>query len=251
MNYVEDNYKGVQLSPVFNLNNGDGGFFQWGTLANAVGGSFKGIQLGAGLNFVNDELKGAQLGLVNFATEFRGIQIGGFNAVRYANGPQVGILNIARENNSVPVGVMSFADNSNTDWISYASSYVAFSSGIRTAVRGWYSMFTAGVGDIKAETDGDDTAFFGWNYGYAFGLGESDKFSLSPDLGYLHIMPQPSATENDKQQFAFQARLLAEYRFNEKVSIFAGGGVVTRFAEYRSDAPSQTDGLGLLGISLF
>ena len=250
-NFTEEGFDGIQLSTVFNLNNGDGGFLQWGTFANATAGSFSGLQISTGVNFVNQDIVGAQIGFTNFATEFRGIQLGAFNATRNANGPQIGILNIARENNSVPVGFMSFTDSSNTDWVSFGSSFAAFNTGVRTAVRGWYSMFTAGVGDLDDERD--DTAFFTWNYGYAFALGAGggERWSLAPDLGFVHIMPQPSDTKLDNQQFAVQARLLLEYRFSPRVSAFAGGGVSTRFSEYSTDAVSKTDPLGLLGVSLF
>ena len=49
----------------------------------------------------------------------------------------------------------------------------------------------------------------------------------------------------------FEARLMAEKRFNRTLSIFIGGGVNTTFDEYSKNAGSATEGIWVAGVSLF
>ena len=49
------------------------------------------------------------------------------------------------------------------------------------------------------------------------------------------------ADENPRLQYALQARALGEHRLNDGLGLFGAVGSSTRFAEYASDAPSETD----------
>ena len=106
------------------------------------------------------------------------------------------------------------------------------SAGARTAYRGFYSMLTVGVGDVQE--DQLDTVFLGWHYGHAFTL--SRTWNLDADLGYEHILPQPSDEPevNDRLHFAVQARVLAEVRLSPLIRLFGGTGLNATFSEYSS-----------------
>jgi len=248
-NFVEKDFSGIQVTSMYNLANADARYLQLATIVNTVSGSFQGVQASSGINFIQDDLHGAQIGLLNSAHTFRGAQIGLVNLVGQAHGPQLGAVNIARQNDAFALGLVSVADNGGADWVSFATNVAAFSTGVRTSVRGFYSMFTVGVGDVQDERD--DTAFLGWNYGYAFGL--TPRWNLDTDVGFVHVIPQPSddPAENDRLHFGLQARAMGEVRVGKNTSVFGGAGVNTMFSEYSTTATTEIEPLVVLGVSLY
>jgi len=250
-NFVQGDLRGLQWSPVMNLVDGDGSWFQLGGVANVTAGNFRGFQLGTGFNLTAEKLTGAQLGVGNFAHEFKGVQAGVFNVAREANGLAIGLFNWQRNFDGVPIGLVNMSENGNGDWVTFGSSLSAVNTGVRTIVNNWYSVLYAGYYD--AAESRDSTTFVGWQYGYDFSLGESGKFHISPDLGYVHIEPTDDGNPltNDESQFAIQARAAVEYRFNKKISVFLGGGAYVRWSAYSSSADTKTEGMGFGGISLF
>lgn len=248
-NFVEKDFTGVQVTSMYNLANADARYAQVATIVNSVAGSFQGLQAAGGINYVQDDLQGVQAGLLNSAHAFRGVQIGLLNLTGVAHGPQLGAVNIAQQNEAFALGLLSLAGNGGVDWVSFASNFAAISTGVRTSVRDFYSMFTVGVGDVQEERG--DTAFLGWNYGYAWAL--RPRWSLDTDVGYVHVIPQPSddLADNDRLHFALQARALAEWRLGKKTSVFGGAGINTVFSEYSTTATTEVDPLVVLGVSLY
>jgi hypothetical protein len=246
-NFVDGPFRGIQLTSVYNLNNSDSRWVQIASIVNASGGSFTGMQLTGGVNFTNDHMHGLQIGLADFADTFHGAQVGVANFTREGRGAMIGALNVARRLDGVAVGAVNWADNGSKEWVSFVSSLAAFNTGLQTSIRGFYSMLTAGVGDLKDERS--DTPFLSWHYGYSFGL--TKRWGLDADLGFVHIMSQPTddVGKNGKLHYALQARLLAEVRWS-RVRLFGGGGVSTVFSEYSRDATTETDPLFVLGITL-
>ena len=248
-NYVGDGLSGVQLTSVYNSSHGDGGFLQIAGVANMNEGSFGGVQVG-GLNFTGAQLAGAQLGLVNVATQTHGFQGAIVNFADEAHGLQIAPLNIMRRNHGVPVGLINIdEENGSADWVTFGSSLAAINTGVRTTVNRFYSMLTVGSGDLQGDIE--EAVFLTWNYGYAIPL--SKAWSIDVDLGFAHIIPESSDDPdlNDELHFALQARALAEVRFGRKVAAFAGGGVSSVYSEYSSNATQKTEALVVAGVSLF
>jgi hypothetical protein len=248
-NYVQDNVVGVQWASVYNMANADVRGFQLSSFANLTAGTLRGFQIAGGVNFVNEFMRGAQVGFLNFAVGFRGAQVGAINLVREGNGAMIGVINRSIDLKGVPVGAINWdKTNGNTDWSIYGSNFALASTGIRTMVRNYVSTLALGIGDVPEERD--DTVFLSWYYGYLFELGE--RWWVSPDLGYVHIMPQSSKAGKDNNlQFAFQARVTAEVRASEIVNVFFGGGVSVRFSEYSTKASSEVDPLIVAGVALW
>jgi hypothetical protein len=248
-NYVQEEFTGVQWASIYNLSSSDGRYFQYASVANMVAGSFTGLQLSGGLNYVDERLGGLQVGGVNFAVEYRGAQAGALNFAREASGAQIGIFNYSRSLDGVPVGAVNIdRTNGDADWSSYASNYAAVSTGLRTTVHGYTS--TLAVGFIDLEQERNDTVFLSWHYGYRFALGE--KVFLTPDAGWVHVMP--SGEEEGKlndDHFALQARLAGEWAVSRIVNVFVGGGVTVRFEKYDIDADTKTDPLVFGGVTLY
>ena len=248
-NFVEQDFRGVQLTTLYNLASQDARWVQVSSVVNAVAGHFEGIQLSGGINYVQEDVKGFQVGLAAFAASFRGAQVGLVNFTGKAQGLQLGLVNVARQNEGHAFGLVNYADNGGVDWVSFATNLAAFNTGVRTSLRGFYSMFTAGLGDVQEERG--DTGFFTWNYGYGFAL--TSGWTLDADLGFVHIIPRKSDDPNEttRLHYAGQARVLGEYRWSPRTALFFGGGLSAIVSEYSMDATTEYEPLAGLGISLF
>jgi hypothetical protein len=194
-------------------------------------------------------LTGVQLGFGNSAGEVEGVQAGFANFAGPVHGTQIGFWNKSRSMDGVPVGVVNLSTESGShDWVAYASNYAAINVGLRTTVAGWSSMLTMGVSDL--EDDRSDTVFFGWHYGQMYQVSSTWRFGA--DLGFVHVIPQPSdeAGVNDDLHFAIEPRLLAERAMGPKWRLFAGAGMTAIASEYSSEATVDYTPLGLVGIAL-
>ncbi len=247
-NYAEKEIVGAQVSAVYNLANADVRYVQLASIVNAVSGSLRGIQASGGINYVQEQVTGIQAGLFGYAQRFHGAQIGALNWTGTAHGAQVGIVNVANEGDFA-LGLVNLARNGGADWVTFASSYAAINTGVRTSLRGFYSMFTIGLGDVVDERE--DTGFLTWNYGYAFDIAR--RWRLDTDLGFVHVVPEPSddPSVNDRLRYALQARALGELRVGDRTTIFGGAGMSTVFSEYSTDATTEVEPLVVVGISLY
>jgi hypothetical protein len=250
-NFVQEEFSGVQLAHVFNLSNADARYFQLSSFANLTGGNFRGIQFAAAVNYVNDRMRGFQVAANNFAIEFEGAQIGALNFTGKGRGAMIGFFNYSRELDGVPIGAINWdKTNGNADWSIYGTNFALINTGLRTAVRRWVA--TAGVGVYDVDEDRDDTLFLSWYYGYMIPLGEAEKWWITPEVGYVHVMPQSSEEGKiNDLHFMLQALVRAELRVARIARVFVGGGVSVRFSEYSSQAVSKTDPLFLAGVALW
>jgi hypothetical protein len=236
---------------VFNLNNSDARYVQFATFANVSGGDFKGLQLAAGVNYVNDVMKGFQVGATNVATEFEGAQIGALNFAGKGRGAMIGLVNYVTEFDGVPVGAVNWdKTKGNADWSIFASNFALANTGIRTVVNRWVATAAVGIGDVEDERD--DTLFLSWYYGYMYPLGEGEKWWITPELGYVHVMPQtPEEGKTMDLHFMLQGLVKGEVKVSKVVRVFVGAGVNVRFSEYSTKASSTTDPLVLGGVALW
>ncbi len=250
-NFVQEDVTGVQVASLFNLSNGDTRYVQFASFANLAGGNFKGLQLAGGVNYVNDLMHGVQIGATNFAVEFEGAQIGALNFTGKGRGMMIGLINYSRELDGTPIGAINWdKTNGNADWSIYGTSVALINTGLRTTVNRWVA--TAAVGSNDIQEDRDDTLFLSWYYGYMIPLGDAEKWWITPELGYVHVMPQSNEPgELNELHFVLQALVTAELRVSGIARVFAGAGVSTRFSEYSSHAISQTDPLFLAGVALW
>jgi len=250
-NFVQEEVIGVQLASLFNLSNGDARYVQFASFANMTGGNFKGLQLAGGVNYVNESLHGFQVAATNFAVEFEGAQIGLLNFAGKGRGAMIGIINHSRELDGTPVGAINWdKTNGNADWSIYGTNMALINTGLRTTVKRWVATLAVGQNDIDQERD--DTLFLSWHYGYMIPLGDAEKWWITPELGYVHVMPQSNEpNELNELHFMLQALVTGELRVSGVARVFAGAGVSVRFSEYSSQAISQTEPLFLAGVALW
>ena len=247
-NLVGKDVSGAQISSLFNAAEDGGKGLQLASFANSAGGSFGGVQIASGFNFTADTSTGLQLAGANVAGDMEGVQIGLANFARTATGLQLGVYNSSTEQKGVPVGMVNIAKNGSVDWIAYGSNLAAFNTGVRTSIRRFYSMLTAGLPDVQGDVS--KALILTWNYGYALPAGP--KSSIGLDLGFAHYIPEKvdDPNENDRLHFALQGRALYERTLGPKVRGFAGAGVAQIYSEYSSDATSETEPLFFGGVAI-
>lgn len=248
-NLVDGSVYGFQAAGVVNLVDGNASFIQWSGFGNSVNGDFTGLQTAGGFNYVGGHMGGIQGALVNFTGRMSGVQVGGANFARSSGGLQVGVANWAREQKGVPVGMVNLTEGGDIGWVTYGSNLCPFNTGVRTEVRNWYSMLTAGTHDSKGDVQ--DALILTWNYGRAFHLAPRTRIGL--DLGFSHYIPAKDSdpAKNDRLHYAIEARGLVERRAGRRTLIFAGGGYARIFSEYSSNATGENEPLVFGGVSLF
>lgn len=249
LNYTDRGFAGAQISGVINLNDRAGTFAQVASVANVNAGPFAGVQVSAFLNAANSTASGGQLAILNFAEDMSGVQVGFFNMGRRFHGLKIGVVNTGYEITGTTIGLVNRDLDSRKEWMFYASNISLGNIGYRTVLNHWSSVVSMGYGD--AQGDIDQTLFFAWNFGRNIPL--NDKWEMTLDLGFQHIIPKKSnePDENDRLQYALQARALGEYRLNDGLGLFGAVGSSTRYAEYASDAPSETDFHFSAGVVLY
>ena len=249
LNYTSRGFAGAQVSAVMNLNDGGGTFLQASSVANVNAGPFAGAQVAAFINAANSRMGGGQLALVNFAENMNGIQLGFLNLAHAFHGLQIGIVNLNNEFSGTPIGLVNMDDQSRKEWMFYGSNLSLANIGFRTVLNQWSSVLSAGYGDVQGDVDA--TLFLGWNFGRNIPLNE--RWDLTIDLGYQHIMPTKSnnPAENDRLHYSLQARALGEYHLNDSLGIVGAVGLSTVYSDYSSSAEKETDLLFSAGIVLY
>jgi len=249
LNYTSRGFAGAQVSAVMNLNDGGGTFLQASSVANVNAGPFAGAQVAFFINAANARMGGGQLALVNFAESLNGIQLGFLNLAHEFHGLQIGVLNLNNEFSGTPIGVINMDDHSRKEWMFYGSNLSLANIGFRTVLNKWSSVLSTGYGDVQGDVEA--SLFLGWNFGRVIPL--TERWDLTIDLGYQHIMPKKSNNpeENDRLHFSLQARALGEFHLNDSLGIVGAVGSSTVFDEYTSDADNKTDLLFSAGIVLY
>jgi hypothetical protein len=165
---------GAHIAGLFNFSTHDAKSAQVAGLFNSSIGNFHGFQLAGIANFTRKKLTGAQIGLVNYATNVQGAQLG--------------LLNVTDSINGIPIGLLSIVVKGyhkieiSADEIFHANLF------FRTGVRKFYNILNVG---IKPETLDEQRTY--WAFGY--GIGTAPKLKewlfLNFDLTANQIVDQP------------------------------------------------------------
>jgi hypothetical protein len=248
-NAAGEKLNGIQIASAFNFVQSDGGKLQIAGVANTVGGNFKGAQLAFGYNIAAEDMQGLQISGVNMALDMHGAQIGLMNIARDAKGLQIGVLNRVREQNGFPLGMVNIEQNGAVEGIVYYSNLSGANAGVRTTVKRFYSMLTAGAPD-GFDGDSPQTVVLTWNYGYE--VISAKKAHVGLDLGWAHYIPWDTdvAGENRDLHFAFQARGVLDLKLNSHVSAFGGGGMAWIYPDYSLASTPESEGLYFAGLAL-
>jgi hypothetical protein len=105
------------------------------------------------------------------------------------------------------------------------------------------------VGGTDLANEEPRVVAFGWWWGFEAPVGKS--WSIAPDMGFVHLTTDEPEEGQDENRPAGQLRVLAEYRLGARFAVYGGGGLSVELSRYGSDAESDVEGLGVLGVSLF
>ena len=247
-NLVGGGVSGFQGSSLLNVAERGGKGAQFSGFANSCGDDFGGVQLASGFNFVSGASTGLQMAGVNIAVEAQGVQVGLANFGRKTTGLQLGAFNSGGDMSGVPVGMVNLAKDGSVEWIAYGSNLSAFNIGVKTSIRRFYSMLTAGTPDVQGDVS--KALILTWNYGYAIPVNQ--RTSVGIDAGFAHYIPEKldDPNENDRLHFALQGRALVERTLGPKWRGFVGAGIAQIYSEYGSDATSETEPLFFGGVAI-
>jgi hypothetical protein len=181
--------RGVQVAGFTNTNLKGMNGVQVAGLSNVTVGESKGVQVSGLGNIQVGDYRGSQFaGLTNIATrKISGSQIAAlFNHGRQVRGTQIGLINYADTLGGIPVGLLSIVKTGyhkielSADEIFYTN--LAFRSGARK----FYTMLHAGFKPDKSLNPGDSSV---WTFGYGLGTARkiSKKIFLNIDASSQHV----------------------------------------------------------------
>jgi hypothetical protein len=193
--------RGVQLSAVANVVEGDLQGVQVTGAVNLSDGNVRGAQLAGGINVAGRAVglqlapvnlagttKGVQLGLVNVAwRRASGLQLGAVNVAPRSRGFSFGLVNVAREHDGEALGLLNFIGNGIHDVAVYATDTMLTNASVKLGSRHLFTSFSIGYtpGAKLAAAPGpailtSDSRRLG------LGLGVGYRFEL--DFGWLQFM---------------------------------------------------------------
>lgn len=156
---------GAQVAGLSNFTIGDYSGPQVAGLFNTATGNIEGAQVAGLFNFTPKTIDGAQVsGLFNVSKEITGSQLSSLlNVAKTVHGSQVALINIADSVRGVPVGLLSFVNKGYHKLEIAADEIFPVNVSLRTGVRQFYNILTAGIRPEKTDT-------IRWSFGYGVGV---------------------------------------------------------------------------------
>ncbi|WP_296704455.1 STN and carboxypeptidase regulatory-like domain-containing protein [Algoriphagus sp.] len=221
-NQVGGTVKGFQVAGITNINLDRVEGFQAAGVGNFSSGPVSGVQSAGVLNIVTSDIKGVQLaGVTNYTHhDVHGGQISGvLNIARNVKGFQLGLLNYSDSTSGTPIGLISFVRKGYHKVEIGTDEILPLNISLRTGTRGFYNMIFAGIRPEKADS-------VTWAFGY--GVGTSPKLMnrlyLNFELSSQQLLKGNLAALN----LINRGYLGLDYQFSNKVGIFAGPSINLR-----------------------
>ena len=229
MNYNKGLVKGFQLSGVTNINTEYTKGVLLSGLSNICIDSTAGIFISGGLNYSNKNSKGFQLASANIVdNEFRGFQLGVFNFAKKLKGVQLGVFNyLADSDKAVPIGIFSVVKNGNYEFEITGGEVLYSNLNYKMGVEKLYTIFKIGYSSFK------NTPIYSFGLGFGSNIPLAEKQIISIDLSYNHIVHHNNW--GSKLNFLSKADFNYKYRFTEKVSALVGPSFNFYFTEEKID----------------
>lgn len=224
-NIAGDNTAGLMMSAVVNLSGSKAAGVQLSGLANITGETYKGVMGSGVLNIVGNDMSGIQLaGLANVTGgQMRGAQLGLFNFASKAKGLQIGLVNYYKDDmKGLQLGLVNANPDTKVQMMVFGGNSTKINVGARFKNKLFYTILGGGTHYLDFG-DKFSAAMF---YRAGLELPLYKKLFISGDLGYQHIETFKNKDYMDvpARLYALQARVNLEYRFTNKFGIFATGG---------------------------
>ncbi len=218
INVNSNGYKGAQFGGFANYTEGDLKGVSFAGFTNIVHGNVHGIVSSGFANLITGNVKGVQLsGFINLAADtLKGAQISGFmNVASIVKGAQIGVFNFADSLSGIPLGFISFV-NHGYHKLELAYDELGYSNvSFRTGVHSFYNILTAGI-QPKVINDTVD-----WTFGYGIGTSPklANKLYLNVDLSSQQIVHGNVA---DQLNLLNKCYLGLDYQITKRISVTAG-----------------------------
>ncbi len=242
------NLKGVQLSGLSNVVATEMTGLQACAAVNIAMKMNKGIQIAPLTNICLKGMRGAQIGIGNYATQVKGTQIGLLNICGgEVKGVQIGLINHSKDTSTVKIGLVNINPKTRIQMLAYGGNTTKFNLAVRFLNRRVYTLL--GVGTPYLDLNDKFSGAIFYRAGMHWEL--IKNLRLSGDLGYYHIENfQNKNVETPERMYSLQARINLEYNFTKKFGIFASGGYGhTRF--YNKNKIYENKPIFECGIVLF
>jgi hypothetical protein len=218
-NQVGGAVKGMQVAGITNINLDSVKGFQVAGVGNFSKGPVIGMQTAGVLNIVTSDVQGIQLaGVTNYTHhDVRGGQISSIlNIARNVKGFQLGLLNYSDSISGTPIGLISFVRKGYHKIEIGADEILPLNISLRTGTRGFYNMIFAGVRPEKAES-------VTWAFGY--GVGSSPKLANKLFLN-IEVSSQQLLKGNlEALNLINRGYIGLDYQFAKGVGIYAGPSI--------------------------
>ena len=214
--FVRDSVRGAQVSGFGSVTASGVVGLQASGFANYSGG-LKGTQIGGFANVNSHGMKGNQVaGFANVATgKSEGVQIAGFvNVATKLKGAQLGVFNYADSLDGVSIGFLSYARNGYHQFELSSNETFHTNLSFKTGSNPFYNIFSAGVRWNEEEPV--------WTIGYGIGTRKMLPHSLivNADLTSHSVLP---GTFDDQEWESFnKLGISISKRFWDQIEVFAG-----------------------------
>lgn len=221
--------RGFSGAGIANFNRGSAIGFSGAGIANFSSGPFTGFQ-GAGIANYSGGGAGAQFaGIANVAAgEMRGLQVGLVNFGTRVTGAQIGLVNIAaKEMKGAPIGLANFAGDGLLAPVFWGSDTSPVNLGLQMGSKAVYSIL--GWGFHPGREKKRDSMIVGLG-----GHIDFDPGWLEIDL-VTHFMHENFDWHYDKLDMIHKLRVTVGVRPVEQLSLFAGPTLNVLVSEVRED----------------
>ncbi len=223
-NIVGNQSCGLMISGITNIAGEGASGVHIAGLANIAGRSLNGVMLGGLLNVTGESVKGVQVSALGNVTgnHLSGMQVGLLNFANKADGVQIGLVNFYNEGmKGFQLGLVNANPDTQIQLMLYGGNSTKLNAGVRFKNQLFYTI--VGVGGYFLDFDDKFSGALSYRAGLELPL--IDKLFVSGDLGYQHIETFKNKDYGyPKRLYALQARVNLEYRFTERLGLFATGG---------------------------
>ena len=221
--------KGFSGAGIANFNHGTGSGFSGAGIANVTTGNYHGFQ-GAGIANYSGGTNGAQIaGIANVAAgEMRGLQVGLVNFGTRVTGAQIGLVNIAtKEMKGAPIGLVNFAGDGILAPVFWGSDTSPMNLALQMGSKYVYGILGWGCHPGKDERRGSLISGLGGHVDFDPGWLEIDLIT--------HWIYEDLDWNEDDIDMMHKLRITAGFRPVEQLSLFAGPTLNLLVSEVRED----------------
>ena len=261
-NFVRGNVTGAQVSTIYNHVAGSFTGFQASNISNFVYGKFTGVQLSNIynvcydslfgvqatniINFAHKQVAGAQLAIVNVATrDLKGAQLGLFNYAKKLRGFQLGLINVADTSDGYSLGLINIVFKGYHKIALSTNETMRFNAAFKTGNSKLYSILLMGFDQRKMGADSNNVFSLGYGLGHEFSLGK--WFSINPEFTsqYLYLGNYNSTNVMNKLHVQFN------FKLGKYFSIFAGPSFTTFYSDQKKTYPGWNYSIPASGYHTF